>query len=406
MYLQGKYINDITAEDIENLINNSIKENKELDYKRELNINSGKDTAKNRTNFIGDVSGMYNTDGGCIIYGIEEKKDNENKNTGYPSKIVPLEIENQDKFSQLIYQIIGAHTDPKITTIVARFILVQEKLLLIIGIPKNYGLPSMVTHESTNRFLKRNSVGNYLVSTSELNQLFLMNQSVKERASSFRLNRIKEIQETTLVPMIATAGSYFLHFIPYSFADEKQYDLIKLTELKNIYPVPKEEYYSSNYLKFNFDGLYTYQHEQGQNLVTSHIQYFRNGIIEMFSQRCCTMASNLKIFEGHVFITNLLQGIPNITEAFKKLQVEPPIMLFVSILDIKAAYLRTVGDVTYPITYNKDNLFFPPIVLNTFPLSKDEIFGELKPAFDILWQTAGEKSCPSIETFIKLPPKK
>jgi len=86
MIFRGKNISDYTAEDIQSLIENKVPESKLLDYKRELQFEE-----KSKVEFIYDVSSFYNTEGGCIIVGLDEEKDAENKGLGIP-KIPDKEI--------------------------------------------------------------------------------------------------------------------------------------------------------------------------------------------------------------------------------------------------------------------------------------------------------------------------
>ena len=66
--LFDKKIENINIEDIESLIENSVCENKNLDYKRELHI----DTDSDKKEFLADISSFANSNGGDIIFGIEE----------------------------------------------------------------------------------------------------------------------------------------------------------------------------------------------------------------------------------------------------------------------------------------------------------------------------------------------
>ena len=83
MYLLGKRADQIDAEDISRLVTNQIQETKALDYKKELKLSQDKD----KKEFLFDITSMFNTDGGCLIYGIEERKDEKGQNTGIPESI-------------------------------------------------------------------------------------------------------------------------------------------------------------------------------------------------------------------------------------------------------------------------------------------------------------------------------
>ena len=88
MYILGIRADKLQVADIKRLVENQIQENSNLDYKKELSISKDKD----KKEFLFDVSAMYNTDGGCLVFGIEEEKDINNQNTGKPKKITGILI--------------------------------------------------------------------------------------------------------------------------------------------------------------------------------------------------------------------------------------------------------------------------------------------------------------------------
>ncbi len=148
MYLLGIRANEIQEDDIIRLIENKIQESKILDYKKELKLSKDND----KKEFLYDISAMHNTDGGCIIYGIEEEKDDKGQNTGRPLKISGIELENSDKTFQQIEDIVKNSTEPNISQLILNELKVKEKTVLIIGIPKGLNLPVMITYNKTNKF--------------------------------------------------------------------------------------------------------------------------------------------------------------------------------------------------------------------------------------------------------------
>src|SRR5690554_990459 len=101
MYILGIRADKIQEADIKRLVENQIQESSNLDYKKELSISKDKD----KKEFLFDVTAMYNTDGGCLVFGIEEEKDKDNQNTGKPKEITGIEIQNSDKLIQQIEDI-------------------------------------------------------------------------------------------------------------------------------------------------------------------------------------------------------------------------------------------------------------------------------------------------------------
>ena len=75
MNLHGKPLSLVTEKDILQLIENEVPEGRDLDYKRDINLDDRKE-------FLFDLTSFANTTGGIIIYGVEEKKDTNSKNTG------------------------------------------------------------------------------------------------------------------------------------------------------------------------------------------------------------------------------------------------------------------------------------------------------------------------------------
>ncbi len=66
----NKKLEDITEEDIENLIINGEREGKTIEYKRDIPDNT--DLSKKK--FLASISSLANALGGDLIFGIEENR--------------------------------------------------------------------------------------------------------------------------------------------------------------------------------------------------------------------------------------------------------------------------------------------------------------------------------------------
>ena len=77
-----KELSAINAADIQALITNQVPEDRRLDYKEQYSIQ----TDQEKKEFLADVSAFANTNGGHIIFGIQEQRDQTtNKPTGIPN---------------------------------------------------------------------------------------------------------------------------------------------------------------------------------------------------------------------------------------------------------------------------------------------------------------------------------
>ncbi|WP_276482320.1 helix-turn-helix domain-containing protein [Paraflavitalea pollutisoli] len=397
MYIQGKYASEVTSQDILDLIKNKVRESKSLDYKRELNLGTDKDDKKGK--FLHDVLAMYNTEGGCIIYGIEEEKV-KGKNTSYPKEVYGLKIENFDKLSQQINSLIRDYTDPVLSVIEFINLKVEDKDVIILGIPKTQSIPSMNTYGGVNNFPRRNSSGNHVSTTFELTQMFQQSLLFKEKSEQFRQQRIKDIRDTKIIPHVLVNGSTFLHLIPYNFQNELLLNLksLQALELEKIkFPFLSADYYEKRGLSYNLEGLLAYKSHSKQGYTNYH-QYFRNGAIEIYTSNCLSTNEHpdTKNFHSATLIRFVVISIYRCQAIFKHFKIEPPYIAYLSLCDLNG--LTLIGpNSTCPGKFSRNEINLPNIVFNSLDLEVKDIFEILHPYFEIIWQAADGEEFPSFE---------
>ena len=274
MYILGKYVDKIEQAEIERLVQNQVSENKSLDYKRELNIDSDKD----KKEFLFDITSLYNSEGGCLIYGIEEAKDQNGQNTGIPEKIVGLPANNMDKLFQKIEDVVRSNTEPSINSLALKTIDINGDLILIIGVSKGLGLPAMVTFKQTNKFYRRRNTGKYSVDVYELNQMFMQHQVLKERAEHFRQDRIDKVISQKVFPNLNTIGSFFIHIVPFTFLSDNLIDFTKADSM-NLSTVMKPMYTTGWDHMHNLDGYATFSTSHNRQEIDGYDQVMRAGLI-------------------------------------------------------------------------------------------------------------------------------
>jgi hypothetical protein len=388
MYLIGKKADTLTEEDIKRLVLNKVQENKSLDYKKELNLSQDKD----RKEFLFDITSLSNTEGGCLIYGIEETKDDKKQNTGTPEKVVGITIDNYDKLSQQIEDIIKGNTEPSISNIILNPLKVDGLNVLVIGISKSLGFPIMVTFNDTNKFYRRRNSGKYSVDVYELNQMFMQNQVLKESAEKFRHQRIEKVRSGKVFPSLALETSFFIHIIPFGFQNEQSLDITNadsmgLTTIMRPMKIPGWE------VMFNVDGFATWSGMSSPRVI-SYDQLFRNGIYEVYTSTLFEHTSltnggtQLRMY-GPPFIPDVLQKIKDGLTVLKKFQIEPPFIIGMSMFGMQGGVIFSTQSWGRQFLVNEINL--PPIVI---PSYETDIYKQLKPTFDIIWQAVSENQSP------------
>jgi hypothetical protein len=389
MNLLGKRTSQIIADDIERLIVNQIKENKSLDYKRELKLDD-----KDKREFLFDIASFYNTDGGYLIYGIEELKDKEGKNTGIPKKILGIPIENEDKLFQKIEDITRTNTEPSICSLELKCITIQDKIVLIIGIPKNIGLPCMVTLNETYKFHKRKNTGKYAVDVYELNQMFIRNIMISEYVEKFRMKRIKSTRDNFGYYNVDDSTIFLADIIPFSSINENILDLSSIrNRFKNILidmmPILANGwdymYNISGFATFALGGN-SYQTDfPAPNKIVSYNQIFRNGIYEIFTSRLIEPYEINPRLQDSNFV-KIIDQINSGLKVLNGLGIESPFYICLSFKGLQNCHLGYNSNSLSNMRFKTNEVFLPSILIQSYDT---DIKQALIPIFDILYQAVG-----------------
>jgi hypothetical protein len=377
----------IDSANISRLVENKIQENISLDYKRDLNLESSDE----RKEFLYDICSFANTEGGIIIYGVEEEKGENSSNSGIPGKIIGIQHNGIDSLILKIEDIIGNSIQPKISNIRIISLEVSTKTVLVIIVPKNIGLPHMVTYKSTNKFYKRRNSGKYLVDIYELNQMFMQNNELQEKANKFVLDRLNLVLNEEFMPNVMTKKSSFIHIIPLSFA-QNQVRLTNREDYQYIYD-HLDILNSVSGKHHNFEGYIMYSFYPGETKIDSFLQVFRNGVIEYFSVSYINTIlpnNDQQSFYIDDFERDTIDLVSKSISYYKKINLFDPLLIFINIFDLLDVRISTSSRYRIPRPIGRQQLKIPPILIKNHDAN---IAQELKPAFDIIWQSSGvEKS--------------
>lgn len=201
-----KPIEQITAQDIYDLIDSGTLEGKTLEYKEVLYpFARVRDDAqeKLRTEAMRDVSAFANAEGGDIIFGITKNVE-----------LVGLrDDDDPDAFVDRLTLILDSKVTPKIAGIRHRQILCGNKRVLILRIPKSNAAPHMVG-ESTSSFWARGTTGKRPLDVAELRGAFLMAGSAGDRLRKERGDRLRRIFKGDTPIDLENTTRVVLHVLP------------------------------------------------------------------------------------------------------------------------------------------------------------------------------------------------
>jgi len=365
----------VPLSDLESLITNQVSEGKYIDYKEALPGNSDSD----KKEFLADVSSFANGDGGHLLFGCKERREN-GSTTGLPETLCGLLGVSTDVGIARLGQIIRMGIDPRIQGVeIVAIKNAEDHPLILISIPRSYQSPHMVTFQNHSKFFSRSSTGKFQLDVSEIRRAFVASGTLEERLRTFSLERLGRIAaQETPIPLekgIVVA----LHVLPFSSitADEP----IDLSRLKN--DARLEPLYTSSWgYRFNLDGWLVHSSYSAQRPGTSYLQVFRSGAIEAvmsYGEDEDHRIPSLRLEEM------LLSALKRYVPLLNDIDRPAPYLVKVSLFGVKGARLAVNAFPEREHLMEKDELLLPEVLLE----GPDVIDKRMNVTFDVLWQTAG-----------------
>jgi len=377
MTLLNKLLDEIQEADLIQLIDKEIMEKKRLEYKSELPSDSDNDKKK----FLATVSSFANAGGGDIIYGMVE-----DRTTGKPKDLEGIKIENVDKEILRLEQMIREGIEPNIPSSSINthpILLKNSNYSLLIRISRSWLSPHRISYKKWDRFYSRSTNGIYRLDIQELKSAFILSDTIGEKINNFREKRISNIYANELPIPFYPSPKLVLHLIPLTaFNPGQNYDL--KVSLYDIQPIK-----SSNFdHRYNIDGLLTYSKLNYDDRSFSYTQLFRNGIIEAVNSEVLWTGKGEKKITITYIEDALIDAVPAYMNAFERLQIDLPVFLFVTLVDVKGFTIplnRSWGsNEPYPI--DRDIVMVPEIIIEKIDFDPSIT---LKPIFDCIWNACG-----------------
>jgi hypothetical protein len=147
---------------------------------------------------------------------------------------------------------------------------------------------------------------------------------------------------------------------------------------------------------YNLDGVLIYSPER-EGKSCSYVQLFRSGVVEAVEGGLLEPVTGTlnKDLEGKLMIPSrsyeeeLIRSFSNYLSYLKELNVDLPIVVFLSLLGVKGYSMGVSSRITrhYGIyTIDRDILLLPEAIIESYDVSADEV---LRPCFDSIWNACG-----------------
>mgnify|MGYP003254949027 CR=1 FL=1 len=378
---------NITLDDIQTLIENSVCENKNLDYKRELHI----DTDSDKKEFLADISSFANSNGGDIIFGIEE--DSAEK---IPTKIVGIHYENDDVLVRKLEDFIRQSIQPIILNIEYKVIeIVNNKCILIIRIPQSLIAPHRVEYKGYNKFFTRNNKGKYQMDVNELRLSFNSGIDLEKRIEDFKMSRYYEILSNKYNKLIADSPIFVIHYIPLSSLNDTT--RLSINDIRQAMNKANSMALGYGYSKrITLDGIAM---DYKENERSSFALYKNNGIIEKattnFFKKEYTVTSIhpnpvIDMINEYQILNKVISDFNEVKEYYITVGINAPIIITCAILNAQGFTIPTRDWYEILGRIDRDVLLIDNLYVENLN-DKTELI--LKPLFDAIYNACGYESC-------------
>lgn len=392
-----KPFTSIEAIDIETLITNQVSEGRRLDYKEQFSVQSESE----RKEFLSDISAFANTDGGYLIFGIQEQRDSNSKPTGVPSAAIGLSNFNADSEILRLDSMIRDGLAPRLSGILMKKIDgFTNGPIFVIHIPQSWNAPHMITYQTKSPFHGRANAGKFPMDIGQIRAAVTMSESLSEKIRSFHQDRVaKIIGGYSPVPM-ERPRQIILHLIPLSaFRGDIAFDVatIRAHETKL---APLSTYGGYN-TKVNLEGMAFYSNSGVGSPSYSYVQIYRNGIIEAADCYIVGSYDEHKQFASLELEQNVIAGMKKYLAFLSANGINGPGVILTTIAGVKGFELivgRGNGfkhPAIAPKQFDRDVVTIPEVMVEEFSAPADTI---LKPVFDAICNAGGWEKCLNYDT--------
>ncbi len=383
-----KTLGQLEISDIQELIQNNVRENLTTEYKRAFP--AGKD--QDKVHFLKAVTSLANTAGGDVFYGVEAK-------AGIPTAIpgIPISEAELDDHQLKLENMIREGVDPRMPAVEFKWLHVGDAaFVLVIRVKRSWNAPHRVTIGSHNHFYGRNSVGAYPLDVTELRAAFVLSESVGTRAKEFITDRLIRIgANRTPVPLMDW-GIAVLHILPMSaFAMLQGPRLDATKDLARKFSLIAG---GGSCPDVNLDGAVHFEMRDKAN--HQYTQIFRNGCVEMVS----TLPGYTKDvrISGNWLVQNIVESLALNIGKLVQLEIGGPFIVSLSFVHIGGYALESGHSVSQrQISESDSTLILPDVLMEGGGIDAK---AAMRPTFDILWNAFGFEDCTAYDANGNLRP--
>lgn len=387
----------IDAADIQALVMNQVSEGRRLDYKEQFQVQSEGE----RKEFLSDISAFANTDGGYLVFGIQEQRDSNNKPTGIPSAGVGLPNFNADSEILRLDSMIRDGLAPRLSGVLMKKIDgFANGPVFVIHVPQSWNAPHMVTYQTKSPFHGRGNAGKFPMDVSQIRAAVTMADSLSEKIRSFHQDRVAKIIGGYSPVTMERPRQLIAHLIPLSaFRGDIAFDVATIRGHEaRLAPL---SFYGGCHTKVNLEGMVFYSDSGIGSPSYSYVQIYRNGIVEIADCYVVGVHDDYTQFSAYELEDKLIAGMKKYLAFLSTNGITGPGVLLVTLTGVKGFELivgRGKGfrhPAIAPKQFDRDVVTIPEVMVEDFTSPADVV---LKTAFDAIYNAGGWEKCLNYDT--------
>jgi hypothetical protein len=385
-------LGDLTPDHVQDLINSEVAENLTLEYKAEL----PSDQSEQKREFLYDVAAMANAAGGDIIFGIADRRGEDNQSTGVADSIAGMKLGNEQAVRSRLESLIRDGVAPRLAGVSMRGVACPDGDVLVIRVPRSWDKPHMVTMGGVNRFCGRVSTGKYPMSVDEIGRAFSEQSELRERISKWRAQRAALIESRNAPAQLGGEVVMLFHTIPA--------DGFSGNTLHSSWRIPEED---KNHVyvpcgartpRYNADGfICTSAYLTHPGGVFGYTQLFRSGVSEYADSYSYRAQPGMvgDVILGRYLEKEMVFCYQDAINRLRRNGQTGSLYVGFSLLGILGKTLYGTTTTTVDMPPIQTNVFSSPEVLVDMSEQEGAPFSRtLLPLVDTLWQVGGRETTP------------
>lgn len=365
-----KPIEHVTKDDIVRLIDEAVLEGRTIEYKRELpGLNDG-----DKVKFLKAVSGMANTDGGDLIYGIDAKD-------GVPLSLPCFPMAQADQVKLRLEGMLQTSVEPRIPSVVLHMVPMDtSNCVLVVRTRRSWLAPHRISVNNHVQFYGRNSASTYPMDVTQLREAFLVSDQHADRVRAFVVDRLLRIEQGRAPVPLEPGAKMVLHVLPIASLSSRAQHQLEVPRLERTnFPIFVTGSRSS---KPNLDGFVVCDSRRGD--CQCYTQVFRSGAAEaavVFGQ---FHTGENALAGGHIeYLVNQL--LTALVQQLHGRGIPGPYVVSLSFVDVAGYEMLSNAVFSHreKYRYQETMMVLPDVLLET-----PEAFQSwtvMRPIFDVMW---------------------